>query len=260
MAKSDSPVRDYKMIDGGDSTYINRLMVAVPTTGVIRIEWHSANVAMVVPVNWSQVIAKEVFNPYIAINYQVADAQNVLLKQAIDRDFEWILYYEHDVLPPPDALLKLNQYIRAESHPVVSGLYYTRAGPSEPLIFRGRGDSVYDNFKIGDKVWASGVPTGFLLVHMGLLRAMWDESPEYQARNIITRRVFETPTIARFNTMTSQVSTFSGTSDLNWCNRVMDEGYFTKSGWGKFQRKKYPFLVDTSIFCRHINLDGSIYP
>ena len=116
--------------------------------------------------------------------------RSLLVKKALERDFEWILFYEDDVLPPPDAYMKLNQYMRAEDTPVVSGLYYTRSRPSEPLIFRGRGDSVYDKFKVGQKVWASGVPTGFLLVHMGLMRAMWDESTKYQARNQITRRVY----------------------------------------------------------------------
>ena len=113
---------------------------------------------------------------------------------------------------------------------------------------------------MGDKVWADGVPTGFLLIHMGLLRVMWDESPEYKARNVITRRVFETPQRTEFLPEENQYNTATGTSDLEWCNRVMRDDIFKKAGWGKYQRKKYPFLVDTSIFCRHINIDGSVFP
>ncbi|MHC4752907.1 MAG: hypothetical protein ACYTFW_23930 [Planctomycetota bacterium] len=259
---SKSPVRPYKTItlDGGTGTYVNRIMIGVPTTGVIRMEWHQSNVGMIIPVNWSQVTATEPISGYTTYNYQVADAQNVLVKKAIERDFEWLLLYEHDVLPPPDAFIKLNKYMKAEDTPVISGLYYTRGRPSEPLIFRGRGDGVYDKFTIGDKVWASGVPTGFLLIHMGIIREMWKESPEYQARNVITRRVFETPRRADYNPEMHQFSTFSGTSDLEWCNRVMEGGYFKKAGWTKYQRKKYPFLVDTEIFCRHINIDGEQFP
>ncbi|MHA2266118.1 MAG: hypothetical protein ACXAEN_27300 [Candidatus Thorarchaeota archaeon] len=96
--------------------------------------------------------------------------------------------------------MKLNKYMKAEDTPVISGLYYTRGRPSEPLVFRGRGDGVYDKFKIGNKVWASGVPTGFLLIHMGIIREMWKESPEYNARGTtITRRIFETPRRADYN-------------------------------------------------------------
>lgn len=257
-----SPVREYKMItmDGGSDAYINRMLIGIPTRGYCRMEWHQAQRALVTPVNWSEVAVTQPYSAAYTYNYQVADAQNMLVQTALERDFEWILFYEDDMLPPPDALMRLNQYMRAEDTPVVSGLYYTRSRPSEPLVFRGRGDSVYDKFKIGDKVWCTGVPTGFLLVHMGLMRAMWDESPEYQARNRVTRRVFETPRRAEYNAEMNQFNTFSGTSDLEWCNRVIEGEYFKKSGWTKYQRKKYPFLVDTNIFVRHIEFNGEQFP
>jgi len=262
MTKHKSPVREYQTIikDGGGPGYINRLMIGTAATGVIRIEWARARYGQIIPVNWSEVSTLEYINGYIPLNYQVADAQNVIVKQAIDRDFEWLLLWEHDVLPPPDALIKLNKYIRDEKTPVVSGLYYTRALPTEPLIFRGRGNSVYTDWKMGDQVWCTGVPTGFLLIHMAILREMWKESPEYKARNIIVRRVFDTPRRVHFTPEANQYTTFQGTSDLEWCNRVIEGGYFKKAGWKKFQKKKNPFLVDTSIFCKHINIDGTQYP
>ena len=39
-----SPVRPYRTIiqDSGDPGYINRLMVATPVTGLVRIEWVQA--------------------------------------------------------------------------------------------------------------------------------------------------------------------------------------------------------------------------
>jgi hypothetical protein len=194
------------------------------------------------------------------LRYQVADAQNLIVKKAVEKDFEWLLLWEHDVLPRPDAIIKLNDHMRDAKIPVVSGLYYTRAMPSEPLIFRGRGVGSFTDFKIGDKVWCDGVPTGFLLIHMALLRAMWAESPEYKIRDQVTRRIFETPRELWYNPETSVYNTLEGTSDLNWCHRVMEGGYFKKSGWTKYQNMKWPFLVDTSIFCQHINMDGSVFP
>ena len=262
MTKKDSPVREYTNVvqDGGGPGYTNRIMVGTPTTGVIRAEWASARYGMITPVNWSQVVTTEFMHGFYPINYQVADAQNVIVQRAIERDFEWLLLWEHDVIPPPDALIKINKYMRDEQVPVVSGLYYTRAHPSEPLIFRGRGTSVFTDFKIGEQVWASGVPTGFLLIHMGIIREMWKESPEYKSRNVVTRRVFDTPKRAMYIPELNQYNTFTGTSDLEWCNRCIEGEYFKKAGWKKYQRKKYPFLVDTAIFCKHINLDGSVFP
>jgi len=261
MSKT-TPVRAYRTIvkDSGDPGYVNRLLIGTATTGLVRIEWVQARYGQIIPMNWSQVQMLEYFNSYIPLRYQVADAQNLIIKEMIDKDFEWLLLLEHDVILPPDAFIKFNQYMRDEKTPVVSGLYFSRAQPSEPLIFRGRGTSVHVDFQMGDKVWADGVPTGCLLIHYSLIKAMWDDSPEYNLRGTVTRRVFNTPATLWYDPESGQYNTTQGTSDLAWCTRVMKEDYFKKTGWTEFADKEYPFLVDTSIFCRHINPDGSSYP
>jgi len=262
----DSPIRPYKMIiEDSGSQYSNRIMVATATTGLVRFEWAAARYGQMIPTNWSQVsysihVPGSLWLDHYVSGHLVADAQNIIVKKAIEKDFEWLLLWEHDVIAPEDSMIKLNNYIRDEQIPVVSGLYYTRSRPSEPLVYRGRGTGAFNKFKIGEKVWCDGVPTGFLLIHMGILREMWKESSEYMAKNELTRRVFDTPRNLWFDPESGHYNSLSGTSDLDCCSRVMNGGYFKKAGWGKYQRKKYPFLVDTSIFCRHINPDGEVFP
>lgn len=198
---------------------------------------------------------------YVPVEYLVADAQNLIVREAITKEFEWLFLLEHDVVLPSTAFLQLNEHIRSEKNPVVSGLYFTKTIPAEPMIYRGRGNSFYTNWKLKDEVWADGVPTGCLLIHVGLLKAMWDESPEYQTKDgQITRRVFETPAEMWFNPETGQFNTKHGTSDLEWCTRIIEGKYLEKSGWKKHQKKKYPFLVDTNIFCHQIDEEGVRYP
>jgi hypothetical protein len=152
--------------------------------------------------------------------------------------------------------------MKRKDTPVVSGLYFTRSIPSEPLIYRGRGNLAFEDFDIGDLVWCDGIPTGFLLVHMSIIRAMWDESEPYMLGNVESRRVFETPNKAWYDPETAQYNTQAGTSDLAWCERVMREGFFTKAGWPEYQDKEFPFLMDTGIVCQHINntLAGEQFP
>jgi hypothetical protein len=179
----------------------------------------------------------------------------------IEKDYQWLLLYEHDEIPLPDCFMRFNEYIVSAEYPVVSGLYYTKSRPSEPLVFRGRGNSSYRKFKMGDKVWCDGVPTGLLLIHRSILQAMWDESPEYKLRDVTTRRVFETPNKLWYDPQTNQFNQHTGTSDLYWCDRVMKERFFEKAGWPEFQKKKYPFLVDTQIFARHQDVaTGEMFP
>lgn len=246
--------------DSGDPGYVNRLLVATPTTGTVRIEWVQARYGQIIPTNWSVVQMLQFMNSYIPLRYQVADAQNLIVKEALEKDFEWLFLLEHDVLLPPDGFIQLNEYIRSKRHPVVSGLYYTRSRPSEPVLYRGRGTSYYGDWKQGDKVWCDGVPTGCLLIHCSILKAMWMDSEEYMLNNIKARRVFDTPRAMWLDPQTGAFNTSSGTSDLDWCTRVMTGGYFEKAGWSEYQSMRWPFLCDTQLFARHIDISGVQYP
>lgn len=260
------PEFDYKTIvnDSGDNQYVNRILVGTPSTGLVRIEWHQARNGQTVPVNWSWVQFYQYINSYVPLRYQVADAQNLIVKAALDNEFQWCLLYEHDVIPQPDALIRLNEYMRTESHPVVSGLYYTRSFPSEPLVFRGRGLGAFYDWKMGDIVYCDGVPTGFLLIHVGLLKVMWDDSEEYELYGQKVRRVFRTPRDYWIDPESANFNTVSGTSDLEWCTRVINDDYLRKAGWNDYvdglEDEKMPFIVDTNLFCKHINMDGTQFP
>lgn len=260
-----SPVGEYRIIvkDSNDPGYVNRLMVATPATGLVRIEWVQGRYGQTIPTNWSMVQMLQITNGGMyTLNYQVADAQNVICRAALEGEFEWLLLVEHDTILPHDAFVMFNEYMRSKKVPVVSGLYYTRSFPSEPLLYRGRGTSYYEDWKVGDKVWVDGVPTGCLLIHCGILRAMWDDlaGQEYTVGDTKTRPVFGTPNRSWVDPETLQVNTTSGTSDLEWCTAVMKGKYFEKAGWPEYQEMQYPFLVDTRIFCSHINPNGQRFP
>lgn len=255
-----SPVRETRMIYNDDPVgYSNRILCGTPTRGTVRIEWHSAFRGMVTPTNWSMVSMNQPMSVFLPVRFQVADAQNIIVLEMLKGDFEWLLLLEDDVIPPPDLLIKLNQYMATGKHPVVSGLYFTKSEPAEPLIYRGRGSGAFSDFRVGDPVMADGVPTGCLLIHHSILKAMWDDCDVYQVSGIATRRIFDSATDVSFDA-DGNTSTKACTSDLDWCWRVIDGGYLAKAGWRDIQQSKYPFLVDTSIQCKHITPDGRMFP
>jgi hypothetical protein len=51
-----------------------------------------------------------------------------------------------------------------------------------------------------------------------------------------------------------------GTEDIFFYNRLKKENIYKRAGWSDIQKKKWPVLCDTSIFCRHIAIDGTQYP
>ena len=237
--------------------YQHRILVGIPSMGTVRIEWHNAINGLVIPVNWSN-------SAQTPIGFPVADAQNIIVKEAIDRNFEWLFLLEDDVIPPMDLLVTLERYMTKADVPMVSGLYPLKSTIPMPFIFRGRGNGAFTKFKTGDKVWADGVPTGCLLVHMSLVRALADNVPNYVLRanesQVRLKRVFWTPRQVFSDPGLASYQKLVGTSDLFFCDQLREKGILKKAGWKQFATRQYPYLVDTSINCGHIDRStGTVY-
>lgn len=260
-----SPKTSYDKIEskihdsGNDSNMVRRLLVATPTRGTVRMEWVASRYNQIIPTNWSKTDMIQYLSSYLPMRFTVADAQNLAVHEAIQQGFEWLLFIEDDTMPPPDALLRFTEYMDKGDIPIVSGLYFTRSVPAEPMTYRGRGNHYYRDWKLGDLVWVDGVPTGMLLINTELLKAVADDCTEYRTPGgVVVKRVFDTPNRTWFNEDTGAQETLVGTSDLDFCNRVVKGGYLKK--WPAVAKKQYPLLVDTNIYCRHIDIDGTQFP
>ena len=240
--------------------WTKRVLIFTPTRGTVRMEWVMARYGQIIPTNWSFVDMRQFLSPYVPIEYQLADAQNLLAKKVVEDDYEWIIYIEDDNLVPESLFLKFNEYINEGKIPVVSGIYWTKSNPSEPVLYRGRGNSYYGDWKLGDKVWVDGIPFGCRLEHAGLLKAAWENSSEYMVGNQLTRRVFDQPSMVWYDEEKGGMVSKAGTTDLAWCTRIKEEKLLEKAGFPELQKMDYPYLVDTTIFVRHIDSNGRVYP
>ncbi len=240
-------------------------------TGLIRSEWPIARYGQVVPCNWSVSDVMAWMNQFVPLGYAVAEARNIVCDVAIRQNFEWLFFLDHDVLIPRDCFIKLNQYMLEKQIPVVSGLYSAKCHPAEPLIYRGRGNSYYTKWRLGDKVWVDGIPMGCTLIHVSILKAMAKEAPDGVIESSgpdgtvlhqTIKMLFDTPTGGYLDPESKAPTHYTGTEDLAWCNRVIAGKFLEKAGWGKHAKKygKFPFLCDTSIFCKHINELGQQFP
>lgn len=222
-----------------------RVQIATPSTGLVRMEFSCAMEFLTKPVNWYSVRSSP-------IRHQVAEARNECVALALHSKMDWVVFFDHDVLPPHDALLRLQRHMMRLDVPVVSGLYYTKSNFPEPLVFRGRGNGPYYDWEPGDEVWCDGIPMGIVMISTTLFRAMqppWFHSP---------RRVLD---VTGSEDPFPGAGIVGGTEDLYWADRVLQEDTIAKAGW-KVPDPKNPFLVDTSILCQHITNDdlGMKYP
>lgn len=238
-----------------------RLVIGLPVTGLVRVEFMLARYGVTTPCNWSVAEYIQPISQIAPLGYDVANARNIIVQSAVLNNFEWLFFLDHDVIIPPDIFLHLNEYMRDGSYPLVSGLYFTKSHPAEPLIYRGRGNSYYRKWQLGDKVWCDGTGMGCMLINVKVLKAMWEEAPEYVAGgNQKVRKVFETPQFLWVDPEARTMRGLQGTEDLAWYDRLMAGDYLAKAGFKKVAKQRWPVLCDTALFCRHISQDGTQYP
>lgn len=239
----------------------HRVMVGIPMTGLLRSEWVIARYSgQVIPCNWSHADHIQWIDQWSPLNYLVADARNLIATNFVESDYEWLFFIDHDVILPPATILKFNQRMLDKKVPVWSGLYFAKGVPAEPLLYRGRGNSYFADWYLGDEVWVDGIPMGCTVIHKSIMKVVYDLSEWYNVGPHRVKAIFETPAKTFYDAETGNYFNATGTEDLAWCNRVMDEDVFAKAGWPEYQKKEFPFLVDTSVFCKHIDWDGNQYP
>jgi hypothetical protein len=115
--------RYIEIVPGNNS---HRILIGTAATGLVRVEWVAARYGQVIPTNWSNVIMTEALSSFVPLRFQVADAQNLIVKQAVEGKYEWLLLWEHDVCAPPDTFIRLGEHMDRGDTPVVSGLYWSQ--------------------------------------------------------------------------------------------------------------------------------------
>lgn len=237
-----------------------RLMISVPLTGLIRAEWALARYGQGIPCNWSQMDVITWMDMFSPLGFMVADARNVTVDTFMKVNFEWLFFIDHDVILPQNTFIKWNEYMIRRDVPIFGGLYFTKSVPSEPLLYRGIGTSHFRKWKLGEKVWVDGMGLGCHVIHRSILEVIYKESPQYQIGNLTVRRVFETPSQSLYDPEKEVWTLSGGTEDLTFYQRLKKDGILKKAGWPKYQKMEYPYLCDTSIFCKHIDWEGVQYP
>ena len=78
-------------IDINKGEWTNRILIATPATGLVRMEWVHARYGQIIPTNWSQVELTQWINSYVPTQYLLPDAENLIAKVAIEGDLSQTL-------------------------------------------------------------------------------------------------------------------------------------------------------------------------
>jgi len=230
-------------------------------TGLVRAEWMLARYpGQVIPCNWQMTDYTQFIDTCAPMGFLVAEFRNLASQEFLDKGFQWLVFVDHDTIIPGNFLMTINERIIKDPIPMWSGLYFTKSVPSEPLVYRGKGSGYFADWKLGDKVWVDAFPMGCTVIHRSVIKAAWNVSEPYLVQGTPVRRVFESPRYAWADPISYQWKTRTGTEDLDFCWKFIEKGLFSKTDFPEYSRKKYPYMVDTSLFCWHITPDGKKFP
>ena len=137
------------------------VLVAILTRGVVPTKWAVSYRKLEIPGGRE---------PIFLTGMPFDHARNEACKSAVKGGFQWLFFLDDDVMPPPDTIARLI----AHGKDVVSGLYFRRAEPIQPVMLRdGKPKPTFIlDYQPGQLVEADLVGAGCLLIHRRVLEAL----------------------------------------------------------------------------------------
>ena len=202
------------LLDEFHRTDFQRVVVAIPAIQDPTWFFVLALNAIAYPPNYSK-------SNNICWGREVGEARNHLVRQALEHNFQYLLFLDDDVLPTPDLYIKLLRH----KTDIVSALYCTKSEPSYPLLFEKEGEGCFTDWELGDTVRVWGCGLGATLINLDIFRSGKISEPWFKTTKMSV--------VGDDNGWHMK----SGTEDLFFYTKVMEAGY--------------EVLVDTSIRCLH---------
>lgn len=135
----------------------NHLLIAIPSRGMVSTDFVSSLLAQDNPLNMTIQYRFEVGG-------EIGSSRNSLVSFALKNQVEYLVFIDDDVIVPANLLNKLIYWAK-KGHDVVSGVYYSKQIPPQPLVFKGRGNGYASDWKLNDVINdADGIGMGMALI------------------------------------------------------------------------------------------------
>lgn len=121
------------------------IAIGIPTWGKVSIAWANGYRQIGGPLGSNSLLLSPVIGKEIAV------ARNELMDMAFQNNADFLFFLGDDVIPQGDVLIKLLQ--RMWDNPdinMVTGVYWTKAWPTQPYIWRGHQRGPYLDWKFGE--------------------------------------------------------------------------------------------------------------
>lgn len=187
-----------------------RLLIGMPHKDIVSMEWCLGfrNLQVNVPSMFTT-----------SRGTPIDLARNEIVRSALDAKVDWVFFLDTDVTCPPDIIPRL----MAHNLPICSGIYYTRAPPLEPCVWREIAPAGKQaiQFQVNQGlIEADFIGMGCCLIHTSIFKNL--KKPYFNWS--LGFQDPENPMIGR-------------SEDFEFCKQARDRGY--------------KIFADTSLICKH---------
>ncbi len=135
------------------------VVIGIPTFGMVSIYFLQARLSQQFPLVSSSI-------DKVVLKKPIAEARNEIVEYALAQGANYIYWLDDDVIPPPDAFMKLYRHHKD----IVNGVYWSKSNPPMPLVFRGHLQGPYWNWHVGDMIEIDAAGNGLTLVKTDVYR------------------------------------------------------------------------------------------
>ena len=177
--------------------------LAIPTWGKVSIGWAQAYRHLGGPLGSNMVELPPI------VGKPIAEARNTLMQQAVESNCDFIFFLGDDVFTPPETLMRM--LTRMWDNPdlsMVTGMYWTKAWPTQPYIWKDMQRGPYMDWKHGEFFQLDFAGCDCLMIRLDhrmkelgpewfSTEWSWDDEPEAEFLNLLATEDFYFYTKAR---------------------------------------------------------------
>lgn len=225
------------------------IVLGIPSLGLVSLRWVKSFYELRMPTNCGVVhLYRE--------GKEVGDARNEIVACAFDwqarhpdTDVLGVFFIDDDVLPHPEALVK----ILSHQQPIMSGLYYMKYQVDTPLIILDEGQGAKRSWRPGEVVDCAIHGMGLTFVAMEVFRRLRDET-DLGVDGFGFPLWFKTRKEERVVDAFGNASVYNETEDVYFLKRARALGYQPRVDtsaqafawhWHKKERRGYPLKLWT---------------